>query len=595
MWFILNNIANKSLETVEDITEIIQNSEKDSYISESEDESSNEEEISEDSSKDFENNEEKEQETEEKTTLESIEDNQSVIIDKELDDGFFIADEMSKFADLIDKEEEEQLVLEKMFNKERFSNEAKYGTLGETNEESDEEDDEEVVLDEIFEDISVGSKEDLYFDDFFGDPERQKKRIAYVEKGRTETSDDPRNKSEDDLSVGDDNLAVENENEEESGDEIVEGLNDENSENGDSDEEVEDEENDKELSKYEKEQKKLQKKLRDLEKKNIKQKEWQLTGETISKQRPENALLEESKLDIDVNYVVNPPPIITETLTYDYEQLIKQRIANLDYDDVQKKLPKDDRILNELGELAKTKKIEMLEEELGKKSKAGLGEVYEKELVIQGKEEDRKTLEKKMELKDLFDNIMYKLNTLSSFSYVPKPIKNRELQKLVSNTEDHISSLATEEKVPVSMRERETKTPAELLKENSKPLNKSKAIGEVKSNNELTKEDRKKLRREKKKLKQKKRTREEAEMNVLKNLKPDLKNKYAKEKMKKKIRLMDEKQDRNSNVLEDEVKSYTNSTNFFKMMKETVANDISRRTKDKVKKKKSDKVRNYKL
>ena len=43
------------------------------------------------------------------------------------------------------------------------------------------------------------------------------------------------------------------------------------------------------------------------------------------------------------------------------------------------KLPKDQRVINELGAYAKTRRVEMLEKQLGKKSQYGLEEIYEKD------------------------------------------------------------------------------------------------------------------------------------------------------------------------------------------------------------------------
>ena len=355
------------------------------------------------------------------------------------------------------------------------------------------------------------------------------------------------------------------------------------------------------LSSFEKKQLKLRQKLRDLEEQALEEKKWHLRGETQAKERPENSLVEAEDLTYDVKYISSPPPVVTNDLTLDFEELIKQRIADLDYDDVVRKLGKDDRIHNQ----AKND-IRELEETLGKKSSVGLGELYEQdyEQEVLGKKskQEEAFLEKKFEIKNLFDNIMYKLNALSSFYYTPKPNKllkeGVKVKKMKDNRESlGISAIEMEEKLPINVSESVAQTPEELYKlhknaglrkhdDDSKETGGTTSktvVGVVKTDEEKTKEERRRQRQERKRAKRKRKAQKQASEKILAKLNPGLGNKYAKKKIKKRIELMgmDSASKRESDSYDDKIakEAFSNSSQFFKMLKETV-NDDNRRKND---------------
>lgn len=75
--------------------------------------------------------------------------------------------------------------------------------------------------------------------------------------------------------------------------------------------------------------------IKDLEDKNLGEKPWQLKGEIAAKARPENSLLQEH-LDFDVS--AKPSSEKTEEDNQTIETLIKQRIKDKFFNDVERKV-----------------------------------------------------------------------------------------------------------------------------------------------------------------------------------------------------------------------------------------------------------------
>lgn len=75
--------------------------------------------------------------------------------------------------------------------------------------------------------------------------------------------------------------------------------------------------------------------IKALEEKNVSDKPWQLKGEIQAKARPENSLLQEH-LDFDVS--AKPTSQRTEEDNKSIETLIKQRIKDKFFDDVERKV-----------------------------------------------------------------------------------------------------------------------------------------------------------------------------------------------------------------------------------------------------------------
>ncbi|XP_044574451.1 U3 small nucleolar ribonucleoprotein protein MPP10 isoform X2 [Cotesia glomerata] len=107
-----------------------------------------------------------------------------------------------------------------------------------------------------------------------------------------------------------------------------------------------------------------EKKITKLETENIKEKTWSLKGETKGDDRPTDALLEDY-LDYDVGS--RPAPVMTETTNFKLEDIIKQRIKDNTWDDVQRKV-------KPIETPTEYKKKLVMDQE---KSKKSLAEIYE--------------------------------------------------------------------------------------------------------------------------------------------------------------------------------------------------------------------------
>ncbi|MCJ8747407.1 hypothetical protein PDJAM_G00153040 [Pangasius djambal] len=228
-------------------------------------------------------------------------------------------------------------------------------------------------------------------------------------------------------------------------------------------------------STFEKRQEKMAEKITELEKAALAEKPWQLTGEVTAQTRPENSMLEE---DVDFDQASRIAPAVTEEMTLQLEEIIKQRIKDQAWDDVvRKEKPKE--------EVFEYKKRLTLDHE---KSKLSLAEVYEQEYI---KKNQEKTEEEEnpahVEIQKLMDSLFLKLDALSNFHFTPKP--HIPEVKIVSN----LPSITMEEVAPVSVSNATLLAPEEVKEKNK--------AGDILGDSEKTATDKKRERRKKKKLK----------------------------------------------------------------------------------------------
>lgn len=289
-------------------------------------------------------------------------------------------------------------------------------------DENDAESDDESV--DFFNDISEEENEDnaegkyIKYADFFDNPESENEQL------KEKNSDhDNINDSEEDRSKSEDEEMDEMDDEE---DENVKRVrfnltNDsdetdslENKVNHSKEEEMEKDMESK--STLEARQERLLTRIKDLEEKAISEKSWQLKGEVNNSNRPQNSLLEEF-LEVDVN--TKPPPAITEETTIKLEDIIKQRIKDKAWDDVEKKFKPVETPLE-------YKKRLVLDQE---KSKESLSQIYEKEYLQQKQALDPENNEKKevsqlhSEVRQMMRSLMSKLDALSNYHYTPKLVR----------------------------------------------------------------------------------------------------------------------------------------------------------------------------
>ncbi|OAY78626.1 U3 small nucleolar ribonucleoprotein MPP10 [Ananas comosus] len=231
-----------------------------------------------------------------------------------------------------------------------------------------------------------------------------------------------------------------------------------------------DENETKVLSTHEKELQKMRLKIEQMEKANLEPKSWTMQGEVTAAKRPKNSALE---VDLDFEHRTRPAPVITEEVTASLEEMIKKRIIENLFDDVQRapvlpyKAPKEHKELDE------------------NKSKKGLAEIYEEEYAQKtglASAPPSVSDEQKREASALFKNICLKLDALSHFHFAPKPvIEDMSIQA-------NVPALAMEEIAPVAVSDAAMLAPEEIFE----------GKGDIKAEGELTQAERRRRRANKK-------------------------------------------------------------------------------------------------
>lgn len=224
------------------------------------------------------------------------------------------------------------------------------------------------------------------------------------------------------------------------------------------------------LSTHEKERLKMHAKIEQMEKASLEPSVWTMKGEVTASSRPRNSALE---VDLDFEHNVRPAPVITEEVTASLEEMIKKRIAEGHFDDVEKpstlpsKAPKEQKEMDE------------------NKSKKGLAELYEEDYVKEaGLAPAPLSIsdELKKEANTLFKRICLKLDALSHFHFAPKPvIEDMSIQA-------NVPALAMEEVAPVAVSDAAMLAPEEVFE----------GKGDIKEEAELTQAERKRRRANKK-------------------------------------------------------------------------------------------------
>ena len=163
-------------------------------------------------------------------------------------------------------------------------------------------------------------------------------------------------------------------------------------------------------SSFEKEQEIESAKMRKLEQQNLESKPWQLQGEASATARPTNSLLEEY---LPFDAVSRDPPTVTVETSEKLEQILKLRISNASWDDVERKIKPEKQPF----EFRRRLELEQ------NKSKLSLAQVYEKEFNDKKKADEPFVEEKsaaQIEVEQMSRSVLLKLSALSSFHFTPR-------------------------------------------------------------------------------------------------------------------------------------------------------------------------------
>ncbi|EMR08502.1 hypothetical protein PNEG_03327 [Pneumocystis murina B123] len=236
-------------------------------------------------------------------------------------------------------------------------------------------------------------------------------------------------------------------------------------------------------SKYMKTQKILSEEIKKLEMENIAKKDWTLMGEVKAKDRFINSLLEE---DIEFERETRPEPVITKQDILNLEEIIKKRIIDSNFNDIQKIYSKKKKTFH-------PSKLFEIDDEKNKKS---LAEIYEDEYNKKtdpnyiGKK-DEKLIKEHNEIEELFKKAMNKLNSLSSLYHKPK------LAKPTLNIISNVSTIIMEEAQPSSLATNDMLAPHEIYITGSKKVKGEilKRSGIIIAKNEMTREEKNKTRK----------------------------------------------------------------------------------------------------
>lgn len=255
-------------------------------------------------------------------------------------------------------------------------------------------------------------------------------------------------------------------------------------------------------SSFEKQQEKLRAEIANLEAELVAEKKWTMKGEVRSRDRPTDSLLDDDEApSLEFDRTSKPVPVITDEVTESIEDLIKRRIKNDEFDD----LPK--RLITDISQYTQKKKTEVSEE----KSSKSLAEIYEDE--YHGVDPDQKISEEVQqahnEITDLFTKLNYKLDSLCLAHYIPKP---HEFKTIDIKVTDGAASINMEDAQPLHVSEETTLAPQEVYKigDDKPQANGAEGVKEVQlksglsySKDELSTEDKQRLRRAKKRAKSK--------------------------------------------------------------------------------------------
>ncbi|PYI10396.1 Mpp10 protein [Aspergillus sclerotiicarbonarius CBS 121057] len=246
-------------------------------------------------------------------------------------------------------------------------------------------------------------------------------------------------------------------------------------------------------SSHEKQRARIADEIRRLEAANVAKKEWMLAGEARAVERPVNSLIEE---DLDFERIGKPVPVVTAELSGDIEELVKRRILAKQFDEVIRRRPGVSD-----GQSTGRTRVELEDT----KAQQSLAELYETDHLratdpnyVDPKKQ--KLMREHANVTNLWKEISSQLDTLSNWHYKPKA------PQASINVVTDVATITMEDAQPTAssaVNGTATLAPQEIYA----PGDDGKVAGEVLKNGtaiakeEMTREQKAKLRREHKKQK----------------------------------------------------------------------------------------------
>ncbi|KAL4813027.1 U3 small nucleolar ribonucleoprotein complex, subunit Mpp10 [Aspergillus spinulosporus] len=246
-------------------------------------------------------------------------------------------------------------------------------------------------------------------------------------------------------------------------------------------------------SSHEKQRARIADEIRRLEAANVAKKEWMISGEARAAERPVNSLIEE---DLDFERIGKPVPVVTTELSESIEELIKRRIIAKEFDEVIRRRPG-------LLDRQHTQKARVELED--SKPQQGLAELYETDHIRATDSNyvdphHQKLLKEHTEITSLWKEISSQLDTLSNWHYKPKA------PQASINVVTDVATITMEDAQPTTggaVRASATLAPQEIYAPNKTTRTTGEVVmrdGVPVTKEEMTREDKAKLRRRQKKM-----------------------------------------------------------------------------------------------
>ncbi|KAI8846951.1 Mpp10 protein-domain-containing protein [Chytridium lagenaria] len=205
------------------------------------------------------------------------------------------------------------------------------------------------------------------------------------------------------------------------------------------------------LSPFERQQAMLSKQIEDIEEEMIAEKPWALKGEVSSKARPLNSLLEEN---LEVEHASRPTPVVTEETTATLEDMIRSRIKDSLFDDVERKIPVKEKTFD-------PNRRDIIDEN---KSSKSLAEIYEGDYLSKNSKAPIKSARQEAvdaahkEIDTLFTDLCTNLDALANYQYAPNAPRV-ELEIIAAPS---VPALTVEEIIPASVADATLAAPEEV-------------------------------------------------------------------------------------------------------------------------------------